>query len=284
MDAIKNQCGICGMKCVSKSKLERHMRTHTGEKPHKCEICSKSFSLRGNLKSHMRTHTGEKPHKCGICDKRFSGSGDLKKHIRIHTGEKPHKCEICSKSFTESSTLKCHIRTHTGEKPYSCKTCSKSFAQSGDLNKHIRTHTGEKPYSCKICTKTFAEGGNLKKHTKTCTGDSRLNYPETLVKNSLEIFEIDFETQKGFADLRYKKPLSFDFYSEDLNAVIEYDGITHYRAIYGQENFEMCKLRDRIKDDYCTLNGIHMLRIPYWEKDNMHELIHDFIMSITSDC
>ena len=46
------------------SKLEKHMMTHTGEKPHKCDVCDKSLKQKGDLQRHLLTHTGDKPHKC----------------------------------------------------------------------------------------------------------------------------------------------------------------------------------------------------------------------------
>ncbi|XP_077546313.1 uncharacterized protein LOC144158970 isoform X2 [Haemaphysalis longicornis] len=80
VESNTHQCSYCPYNSCRRIDLEKHVRTHTGEKPYKCSCCPCAFTQRPHLKVHMRSHTGEKPFVCGLCASAFKWKHQLVKH------------------------------------------------------------------------------------------------------------------------------------------------------------------------------------------------------------
>lgn len=42
-----------------------------------CSVCGKPFARQATLERHERSHRGEKPFKCSVCGKAFTDSSEL---------------------------------------------------------------------------------------------------------------------------------------------------------------------------------------------------------------
>ena len=148
----------------------------------RCTECDYSSVELSKLKRHMRCHTGERPYQCPHCTYASPDTFKLKRHLRIHTGEKPYECDICHARFTQSNSLKAHRLIHTGDKPvFQCELCPTTCGRKTDLRLHVqKLHTADQPLHCKMCGKSFAD-----RYTLKVSGNPFHNY-----KSSSELLEM----------------------------------------------------------------------------------------------
>ena len=69
----------------------------------------------------------------------------------------------------------------------------------------------------------------------------------------------------------------FDFYLPKDNICIEFDGPQHFKAtdlFGGKEELIKTKFRDNIKNEYCKINNINLIRISYKDK-NIEEILKE---------
>lgn len=250
-------------------------------------------------------------HGCLSCSgfKKYSNEEFANKAIQIH-GEKYNyslvdyvntekkvkiKCLTCNEIFLQ--------RPHNHLGGQGCPNCSykSKFKNTNDFILKAKQIHGEKyiydlvdyqhhrqkvKIKCNKCNQIFEQ----KPHNHLSgQGCPKCNESKGEIKVAQHMTEknIRFIPQKTFQTLRNIKLLKCDFYLEDLNLLIEYDGEYHYKPVRGstpeqkQKNLEDVQRRDKIKDEWARKNNIPLLRIPYWDYDRIEELIDAFILEHT---
>lgn len=132
---------------------------------------------------------------------------------------------------------------------------------------------------CPECNKEFLTSfGAFVKHQGQCCPECSASESrgEREIRHALEHNSIYFEQEYSFTDCRDKNPLPFDFYLPYHNILIEYQGIQHYEAVGkfgGQDGFILRQNHDRIKLQYCLSHNITLITIPYWEFNNIMQIL-----------
>lgn len=110
---------------------------------------------------------------------------------------------------------------------------------------------------------------------------------ELRIEKFLNTLNLKHVREFSFSDCRNINPLPFDFaiFGENnrVECLIEFDGKQHYEPVEffgGEEGFKLTQLRDGIKDKYCKVNNIPLLRIPYYKEDDIDEIISVFFNGI----
>lgn len=135
---------------------------------------------------------------------------------------------------------------------------------------------------CKTCGKTFMgtphamlDGGNDCPNCKVSTGERK-------IQEWLQNKGIAYLREHTFCDCKDKHVLPFDFYIPSKNAIIEFDGRQHYFQndyFGGKDGFDKTQQHDKIKTDYCLSNNINLIRIPYWDINNISTILNNELAS-----
>lgn len=156
------------------------------------------------------------------------------------------------------------------------------------LNKE-KSNLGRSIWHCKCScgTEIDVQANNLKNgHTISC--GCIHSKGEFIIRQCLNDLQLKYKTEFTFLDLPKRRFDFAIFNNEQLKCVIEFDGKQHYSFIntwhQTEEEFIKCQQRDQEKNEYCQKHNIPLVRIPYWELDNINkEWLLNKIQEITQN-
>lgn len=165
----------------------------------------------------------------------------------------------------------------------------KNYVESKNNNK-LLSEVYEKSHSkleilCGSCNNIFYSSFSnycRKYYDGKCPNCSSNSVGETIIAEILNNYNVEYYRGFKFDDCHDKNSLPFDFYLPTYNKCIEFDGIHHYEPIKRTssmteqdaiKNLEWVQKHDNIKNEFCKNNNIELLRIPYWEIDNLEKIL-----------
>lgn len=134
---------------------------------------------------------------------------------------------------------------------------------------HIKNHNAYWKCKCECGNEIIVSGNHLRSgHTKSCgclksAGEEKIN-------KILSESDINYSTQYTvFINSSYMR---FDYAifdnSNNLMRLIEFDGEQHFNP--NSNWYDKTHTNDLLKNQYCIDKNITLVRIPYWEMDNLN--------------
>lgn len=217
-----------------------------------------------NVHQHIRI-------KCTKCGHSYSR--------RINSILHGYECKYCAGRYFENSTeLKDYIKNITNNE-YELLSDNYKTREKG-IFRHNSPHCrkDDKLFEMKIHNFTV-----LKQRCPFCNSSSKgiiKSRGNTSIREYLDSHNIKYSTEYKFDGLRDKDSnmlLSFDIFVEDLNLLIEYDGIQHFEPIAyfgGEKAFLKTVEHDKQKNEFIkNLSDYNLLRIKYTDFFKIDEIL-----------
>lgn len=190
-------------------------------------------------------------------------------------------CKECGKEFWQYPTN--HLSGHGCPE---CRYIKQRLTTEQFVEKAKQVHGDKYDYSkvdykntetkvCIICPKhgEFWQEPRIHLEGKGCP-ECNNSKGEERIKLYLESHNINFVHDE--ACLEFLDNMRPDFYLPDYNLIIEFDGMQHFEAnemFGGEKGFKERQEMDRLKNQLCEENNVDILRIPYWNLENIDSIL-----------
>lgn len=124
-------------------------------------------------------------------------------------------------------------------------------------------------------------------HQKQGCPKCRISKGERCIIRVLEENKIPYKYEKIFPDCRNpytNRNLKFDFFIPSIKLLIEFDGEQHFRPFITTKysitasDVKSTQMRDNMKNNYATKNGLKLLRIPYTDINNIPKILSPYVL------
>ena len=195
-------------------------------------------------------------------------------HCKCDCGK---ECDVITSSLTYGNTKSCGCqrRDHANFKKLKLDLVGQRFGHLTVLEETNQRQYGKVVWKCQcdcgnivyLNTTRLTQGNDI-----SC-GCQKTSYGANGIKILLEKNSINYQKEyrfKDFADRIY----DFAILNKDNEVIrlIEFDGEQHFRFSGGwntPQQVKNCQQHDKEKNEYAIAHNIPLVRIPYWERDNI---------------
>jgi transposase-like protein len=213
----------------------------------KCDYCGKEQEIM--YLGYNKSLNGIELYKCKSCANKGIAENNKNSYQDVKKEFEKRGYILLDKEYKDTHTLMKYICPKHKEK--GCLTIQYNNLKSG--------------YGCPYCAKSK---GELK------------------ILSYLDKIKVKYKQEFIINDCKDNKYLPFDFALFDVNSnlicLVEYDGEPHYKPSRRKNSnsvLESIRKHDDIKNEYCKNNDIKLFRIPYWEYDNIENIMNKIIKS-----
>jgi hypothetical protein len=251
-----------------------------------CSHCKEELKIRESIEEYIRLKKNiESENENVLLSKRYKG---VRGYYKIICGECKQKHKIQLQRWNNGQRCRESARLYIADcVRLKYDDVAQRIRDRGDELKSIEYVNCNSPLEiqCGKCKEIFVKTLVNYMNSNGCNKCFFISKGEQRIIDFLNKWGIKYEIQKTFDGCKYKRLLKFDIYIESykIRICIEFDGEQHFRAIDyfgGDIEFEKLKEKDKIKNEYCLNNNIKLLRIEYWNIENIEIILNTVLLNM----